>query len=51
MVNTGIITPQEAKMPSSFFRNLDKNIRLLDDLLHVPRNSDIVKRSFQSMGL
>ncbi len=35
----------------TFFRNLKANIRFLDEELRVGMNTDILKRSFQSMGL
>jgi len=38
-------------MQPSFSRNIDANIRFLDEELHVGENSDIVKREFLSMGL
>ena len=38
-------------MQATFFRNLSANMRFLDQQLHVPQNSDMVKREFLSMGL
>lgn len=38
-------------MQTNFFRDLRKNASLLEDLLHIPDNSDLVVRRFQSMGL
>jgi len=38
-------------MHSTFSRNLSANIRFLDQELHVPDNTDMVKREFLSMGL
>ena len=38
-------------MPAAFYRNLSANIRFLDQTLHVPDNTDMVKREFLSMGL
>ena len=38
-------------MQQTFFRNLSSNTRFLDQELHVPQNTDLVKREFLSMGL
>ncbi len=38
-------------MQSTFFRNIRRSAELLEQLLHLPDNSDIVIRRFRSMGL